>query len=281
MPNNFRLLTRVGATQAWTPTYLGPNLLKAWWNSDDHGTVRMTDDGGGLISSWVDRQGGLALTGTTTLRPTWGAASWAPTGAATGSAVVSASGNRLQALTMGNVPTGATAGEIWTLIQLAQNNPIGTACPFGYGGTSGATSRQHFFFSSGGFPHVRLNDGTNSVSSTDSPVAAQGYCLIGSFWSGTTAACRINGADMTPASGTIATLNTGTTTVRMCTTAGNSFTFIGPIKQVLVTATLTTAQRQLMEGYLAWSGWPTGPAASSFPLPITHPYYQRAPLIGN
>ena len=69
--STFRLRLQRSTPGLWSPYLLNPSVLKAWWNADDHGTSYMTDDGAGLISSWIDRIGNVAVTGTTTQRPTW------------------------------------------------------------------------------------------------------------------------------------------------------------------------------------------------------------------
>ena len=45
------------------PTDILGSPLKAWWDADDWGNASLvTDDGSGLISSWKDRVGSMALT---------------------------------------------------------------------------------------------------------------------------------------------------------------------------------------------------------------------------
>jgi hypothetical protein len=257
---------------AWSPYNLGrPALSSAgWWCADDHAnSALITDDGGGLISSWKDRLNQLALTGATTFRPTWGATSW--NGVKQG--IVGNAASRLQAVSTGVLPVGAVAGEVWMAVQLAQNNPIPTSAPMGYGATSGATARTCSFSSSGGVPRYIVTDGATSLLDLNASFAAQSYGIIGAYWSGTTEGGRVNGIDTSPLTQTIATLNTGTALVRLFTAVGGGAGWAGAVRHYLILPLLTPALRLIMEGWLVWDCFPNG----NNPLPPSHPYKFAAP----
>jgi hypothetical protein len=82
---------------------------------------------------------------------------------------------------------------------------------------------------------------------------------------------RANGAATTPASAVIAALNTSTT--RFVIGASSSLTAFANVvvRHVFVTTTLTTLQRQQLEGWMAWDASLTGL------LPAGHPYKSARP----
>ena len=239
-----------GFLRAWTPYDLGPGCLSAWWSADDHGTARMTDDGAGLISNWVDRAQGLALTATTTARPTW--ASTAFNGAKAG-LTFDGTANALVTTTLTGLPTGAVDGEIWVVCQSTRTSvDSATYCAVRYGGTADGAFRglSRSRPSANGRAKVDVSsvEGANTLIDTalDADVAL--LSMRGKF-SGTTLAQDVNGAAATPGSATgVTTLNTGTTRLRVGSgisgSAGNFWK--GPIRHVLILRGLLPAKEEAL-----------------------------------
>jgi len=249
----------------WVPTDLGTQLV-AWWRAQDY--TLMVDDGSGLISSWKDYIGGLTVTATTTARPTWSATSF---NSSYPGLTFDGSANCFVATSFGALPTGSTAGEIWCVATqtVAQ---IGYVCS--YGGTAGGTLRRAgvnaTFHPNGGDGTTALADsGTNLVSSP---------AIWGIQFSGTTANGWINGTAFNSNPTTIGSLNTLTTRLRIGSNNGSSAaSFFGGVGSdiLVVSPTLSTANRQNLEGYFAWArGMQT--ASNSF-LPASQPYRYAPP----
>jgi len=250
----------------WMPTDLGA-ALKAWWNADNHALPLMTDDGAGLISNWVDRAGGMAVTGTTTARPTWASNSF---NSAYAGLTFDGVANTLVSTALTTLPTGATAGEMFAV---ASNTDPGTAALYivRYGGGAASTDRA-LGKANGASARWRALDATVTTDVVN-PLFTGPHFGRGE-WSGTTQVSSIDGGAGTgPATGTIATLNTGTTRLRIGAAAGTSAAgwWIGVIRHVLVTTTLTTLQRQQMEGWMAWN------SGLQSLLPAAHPYKSARP----
>lgn len=246
----------------WTPWNLGP-ALKAWWSADDHGTLRMVDDGAGLISSWTDRVSGIAVAGTTTARPTWASNSF--NSAYAGLTFDGVANNLGLTPVPASIPTGAVAGNIFVLFSnvLVANGRI-----LNYG-TDGGNARSLGTVSSGG---ARLSLTTELVSLTDTVTNFAGNHIAGAEWAGTTQSGWIDGTAITPPSGTIATLATATGGLRMGgRSQGATLLGKGVFRHGFITTQLTTLQRQQLEGWLAWD---VGLASL---LPAGHPYKAARP----
>jgi hypothetical protein len=258
-----RLKARAGARSLWTPHVLSRSILKAWWSAEDHGTQNMTDDGSGLISNWVDRIGGLAVTAVTTARPTWSSNAFNGKPALT----FDGAANCFVATALANLPTGAAPGEIWGVCQegvLAANGAV-----FRYGG-GGETTRAIV-----GQPNfqAQANDGATNNADTG-PNLLSAPSIVSAAFAGTTLNGWINGLSFTGNPTTIPTLNTGTARLRIGANNSGSATnlFAGVIADILVIAgTLSTADRQRLEGYLAWKDVMQGS------LPLLHPYRSFRP----
>jgi hypothetical protein len=256
---------RGAAVVPWVPTDLGVKL-KGFWNTDDHGTALMTDDGAGVISSWKDRVASLNCTATTTQRPIWAATSFNSTFAGM---TFDGTANLMGSAGIGSLPSGATAGEVWVLCsQLVPGATTGAKHIAAYG-LGGGAGRIIYRVSSGGVNRVTFFDGTAAL--TDTVVDFSGVTIVGGSWSGTTLAGRINGAASNPATAVIGSLATGTQRLCLATNAG----FANPgncvLRFLLVTTTLTLAEQQKVEGWMAWNGGGTAK------LPGGHPYKLVAP----
>lgn len=244
----------------WQPTDLGTSLV-AWWNADDHGTSKMTDDGSGVISAWNDRIANVATSATTTARPTWGASSYNGLAGVTFDAVA----NTMTGTTLTALPTGATAGEVWCAFNGTSQAAISSM--FVYGG-AGAVARW-LRRTSTNQPNVL--DGTTSV--TGSVNAANGYHVIGGNFSGTTMNGIFDGTLITGSPATTATLATSTSRIRIGAGSSSSASnfFLGVVRHCFVTLILTPFQRQQLEGWCAWD------SKQAIILPSYHPFRSIAP----
>jgi hypothetical protein len=237
--------------------------LSAMWSAEEYRL--MTDDGAGLISNWKDRVSGLAVTATTTARATWGAASF---NSAYPGLTFDGSANCYVATSFAALPTGATAGEIWAVGTAVSSANAGYCAAYG---TSGAATDRSVRHGTASDTAVISDGSTASTGPASSPLTSP-FILCGQ-WSGTAMTGFVNGNAFAGNPATIATLNTGTTRLRIGALNGTSAAsfFQGVLALVAVTSVVSsTAQRQKMEGFLAWKyGLQT--AAGSF-LPSGHPY---------
>ncbi len=203
------------------------SALTHWWDARDHGTSRMVDDGAGLISSWTDRIAGLALTGTTTQRPTWSATAL---GSAYDGLTLNGSTNRLRAAATTGLPSGTTRSIVGALCAPAA---LATMITFGHGDAIGyrrcgftnqsGSIRQHLATASG----VTLN-GTQQFTSGQ-PVWLWWY------FDSICRQRRFGDMGASTLSTTLAT-GTGTTCIGANTAASPGNFFNGVISQVLVLA---------------------------------------------
>lgn len=266
--SQLRLKAKINPSRSPVTVHYDPEValgsaLKAYWEAADYGTSRVTDDGGGLISSWKDRKLGLDLVAATTARPIYstdyvnGEPAFLFDGVANFMRVASTTG----------LPTGADAGQIWVL-----HEGIGTTSALtfiaSYGGATSGTQRR--LGRSNGSERLAVSDATTNTNATGNEgliTAGAGHMSMGR-WSGTTQEGR-NRGQVTPAATTIATLNTGTT--RATIGANNSNTaasfWNGAITAILITDdTLTLTQRQQLES------WGYRRAGHLDYLPDDHPF---------
>jgi hypothetical protein len=262
---NAPALRSAAAVPAWEPiTGLGSSL-KAWWDAGDHGTARMTDDGAGLISSWTDKVGGLALTGTTTARPTWGAASY---NSAYAGVTLDGTANQLNNATYTSLPTGATAGNIILLMSQTSGTTF-LGFFFGYGSDAVGRVLYRNYISA----TSRLTVSNSAANLTDTIVAFNGNHIVVGEWAGTAMSGWLDGTAITPPSAVVGALATPTVGfARMgARLQANTFFAKGVIRHCFVTTQLTTLQRQQLEGWLAWDTTLTSL------LPAGHPYKSVRP----
>lgn len=234
-------------TAPWTLDRLGAALL-ADWNADD-----LAD---GAVTTWTDAASSLAPTqGTADARPVKAADSF------NGRAGVTFDGtdDELTLSSVTTIPTGSTAGEIWALVSF--NSSANVEQVISYGGTGSATNRQLRKGAS------NLINGSDGAATATGP-SCVGPHIVGLSFKGTALNGWMDGTAFSGNPTTIATLNTGTTRLRIGanvgTTAGQ---FLGGvIRRIIVTAELTTDQRQRVEGFLALEG------GIQTNLPVDHPY---------
>lgn len=223
----------------------------------------MTDDGSGLISNWVDRKGGLAVTATTTARPTWGAASF---NSVYPGVTFDGVANALTAASTGNLPVGSTAGNLAAVFSIPSAGIAnGRIITMGSSGSNSRDLRQ----GSAGKPTV--SDGSTTISSSAGTNFSP-LILVGD-WSGTTEDGWINGAALSGNPTTISSLNTGNSRVRLGANPAVSPSGFGAMVLVdaLVTTLVSAADRQKLEGYFAWK------YAFQSSLTAGHPYAGKAP----
>lgn len=252
------------AVAPFNPLHLGAKL-KAWWDADDHGTARMTDDGAGLISMWEDRVGAMQVTATLTARPTWTANALSSEPGLT----FDGTADCLVSTVLTTIPTGSTAGEIWAL--LSQDFAAGTAgvkAVVRYGDNSQDRALTRGVVSA---TNRLLITGTQNLF--DTVIDFSGIHVVSGAWSGTTETGRIDGRATNPASAVITSLNTATTRFRIgsnVAVAASNF-WSGAMRHVLVTTTLTSGEREQLEAFLAWE------CGEESLLPSGHPYENDPP----
>lgn len=246
----------------WSPKSIPRSNLRHWWCAEDYASL-MTDDGAGRISSWTDRVGGQAVTGTTTARPTYGAAAF---NAAYPGLTFDGVANTLAWATLSGQLvsiTAASAGELWAVYNTPVTPPASMRIA-GYGGTSGATMRQIGATTSA----VLVYDGATTCLGG----APAGYHITGGAWHGTVEEGRDNGTAL--ANSTIATLNTGTTRLRLgasTLTTASQFAAMVLSDVIIIAGTLSTLDRQRLE---AWFAWNRGLQSI---LPSDHPFKLQRP----
>lgn len=254
-----RLKGHWGKRDLWSPLVLSRSVLKAWWSADDLAASSVT--------TWTDRINAIAITATSTAIPTWSATGWTISGTSLGAAKagVTADGvaNCLVSTSITALPTGSVGGEIWTLFD--KTSQATAAASLRYGTSSNSNSRGV------GYTNVNASQVTDGTVNLTGP-AAVGKSILGGMWSGTTESGRLNGSAFS-STGTISTLATGTTRLRMfASNSGSAANFAqGTLRHCLVTTGLSLADEQRMEGYLAWDG-----GLQSL-LPSDHPYKNSPP----
>lgn len=193
-------------------TYFDKNGLVAWIDARTYPT-HMTDDGGGLLSSVVDRVGGIVFTASGSGRPTYNAALYNGNGG-----IVGDGANTF--LTAASVPaalSGASIGEIWILGTCTSGSAaVGVFCSIG--GTGAATKREVRKSAS---YKTQVTDGSTTESDTRVSLVDQTVVIRVQFL-GTQMNMWINDFACATNPTSIATLATGTTRWRLL--ANNSTT---------------------------------------------------------
>lgn len=260
-----RLALHLGHHDGWSPYRLPRSIFNAWWCADDHGiALLMTDDGAGLISSWTDRIGKLAITAATSARPTYGAAVF---NSAYAGLTHDGIANCLVSTTLTTLPTSSTAG--WAMVLVSSTSVAALAQIMTYGGTANGTLRslRQTSGNSG-----QASDGTTGTAGPAN-VFVGAHMLYGD-WSGTAENCYVDGTIAASSPATIGSLNTGTTRIRLGASNGTSAAnfYNGIVRHCLIgTGTLSTANRQRLEGWLAWDSNLTSVLPSSHPYKLVRP----------
>lgn len=255
-------VSRGAAPVLWQPTDLGSDL-KVWWNADDTTT--------GAVATWTSRVGSLAPTAAAGLQPASGPTSF---NSAYRGVVFDGTDDCLVGTSFGSMPVGATAGEIWSVAEFTGGAALAVGRPtLKYGSGAGtATNRALQRNTVSSVNRYTVTDGLTLLQDT---VVALTLPFIGcAWWSGTTQGGRLNGQDMTPATGTIPTLNTTATRYRIgAQNAASALGFwLGPIRHIMVTLLLSSTNREKMEGWCAWDSGLTGTLVAGHPYKSAPPY---------
>lgn len=243
-----------------TPFNIGSGLVAEWWSAQDIGL--MINDGAGLISNWISRVSGLAVTATTTARATYGATSF---NTSYPGLTFDGTANCYVTTTLATLPTGATETWLWLVGTQTAGQTTNT-------GAYGSTGANDVTIGGSAAFKGRITDGTTVSVDGGSNVVSSPFLLCGQ-WVSTTQNGWVNGTALTTNPATITTINTGTTRLRIG--AGNGVSasqfFGGVLSDFMVTKALSTLQRQQIEGYLAWN------RGLVSVLPTNHPYKGAPP----
>jgi hypothetical protein len=284
---------------AWTPADLGANLA-LWLDADDADTITLN---GSTVAQWSDKSGG----GRHVTMPT---AANQPTYAATGlngrPALLFETNAKFLARPDGNPTLGTTdlsaidAGDTFAVfavgdggdgnsqyqaaggragVMVGKGGGIANAGTFVLGlathdGSNNALDPPRWFGQFNGYAGTGVQNNPNWNAGTLSTPA-----VVGVVWDGTTVTGTLDGTTWANAGpiGTAANQNSAFRIGGMGTSvAGNSTTGGGNSKAsevVICDAALTAADRQKLEGYLAWK-W--GLEAN---LPADHPYKTNPPTV--
>lgn len=233
--------------------FLGSDLV-AWWDADSRYWASkggLTDDGGGLISSWRDIVGGYAATGTTTARPTFSPAAFA----GSPGLMFDGTANTLtstDAALMAALPSGATPVEFWVLVQQdlpTTDTTIRLAASYGQ---SGSTNTK--FVGRTGSGNVNrgrgsTGDGAASISRAGTIVDLSSRHVIRWQVGATLSTLTIDGIP----EGSVGVVPSGTNTrfrigAGASTTAANFWQ--GPIAAVLATQALNDTKAAALQAWL-------------------------------
>lgn len=249
------------APALWTPSNLGAALV-AWWDPSDTAHITFNT---GTVASWVDRAGGNALIQATGAnQPGWSAT------ALNGAPGLTFNGSQAVRAATTTLPSGTAASTISVSAQLTVNASFQR--PFYQGGTVG-----------GQFRVVQANIGNHFVIG----VVNSGI-TFSQDWTGTNRFVVFgvtNGAQTMFVDGTSAgtsadAVATSSTSLAVGGDPSGANNWQGVVQQIVVTnATLSTNQRQCLEG---WESWIDGKTGGN--LPTANPYsstgtLHRAPLV--
>lgn len=256
----------------WTPSNLGGGLIM-WLDADDTTTIILN---GSTVSQWSDKSGNNnhATQSTASLQPAYNATYTSPATPPRGSSVpaivTSATGqNFVTPVTL----NGLSGYNIYAV--LARTGNLSAGIPSLLAGTVHSTSatanRLQWKTSS--------NDAllaTQALSSLATPasgsVTTNVFAIAGTAWDGSVANVTLNGT-VSANSASPFTSGFDTTALYLLGHPGNTTRgFIGATLEFVMASTyLSVADRQKLEGYLAWHWNLQGN------LPVTHPYFSSPP----
>ncbi len=247
----------------WSPTRLGQ--LAAWWNADDLVT--------GAVTTWTDRIGGLAPTqGTGSLQPVKAATSF---NSAYGGVTFDGTDDFLLIANTGSLPTGTASSEIHALATsaaLAADATIRSI--FSYGGPAANAGRRLGRTSSGTVNQAHVIDVTTALTDNGVTNPFNSSAIVSGKWDAATEYGFMQGlAFSTPSTADSFSTTTTRSTIGGSTAASPSTLFWnGVIRHIFVIAgVLSTADRQRLEGWMAWDTNLTSL------LPVGHPYKLQRP----
>lgn len=189
------------------------------------------------LDAWNERHGGaLTLTqGTVANQPAWNILTgWRGNGAAT---TFDGVDDFMSVAVTTDLPSGASAGEIWLLVnQLVEATTTDALTVFGYGGTTAGTFRAVQRLVVDGVNRVAVTDGT--VTITDDGVDFSGPHVIRAWWDGSLMGLAIDGRDV---GSTALVPATGTAIVSIAkATSGTGATWGGEVLEIMVGTGLCT-----------------------------------------
>lgn len=235
-----------GSATGWSPAALGASLL-GWWDAERSDKIALS---GSAVTSWTDLVGGYAATQSVgASRPLYSATSFNNRPGLTFDGL-----DDELTLSSAPFPVGASAGEIWLLLDQLTPGADATSRPLlAYGGGSSATARRVQRISSAGTNRGQylVGDGAAPVSSTETTVNLSGPVLIRAETSPTQSRLHVNGV-----AGGLATVVPATGSVRFrmgATDAGTSPSgaFGNMVfNSVIITGALTEPQKTSLETFL-------------------------------
>lgn len=243
----FRDLLMATTAQAggtnFVPADLGASLTAYW---DANRSDLMTDDGGGLISSWRDSVGAYDAIAAGAARPTYSATGF------NGHPVISGDGvaNELTlAPVPAGIPIGATPCEAWWLVDQktlpgdTTNRVIG-----GYGGTTAAVSRRLVRVVASGVNRARITDTGTNLNNTS--VDFSGRHVVRLIATGTTVNIEVDGVAAAGAAQISAVTNPRFRFFADTAATAAAFAAVG-IAACAITLPLTAGQAVAMYAYLS------------------------------
>lgn len=248
----------------WTPLNLGSTLVE-WWDAQD--TAKMTFNSGN-VASWTGEKAGIVVSQATAAnQPIYSAT------ARNGKPGLTFDGVRtLLSASSPGLPATATA---YSAAVAAYSNNSGFRVVLAWDGASGNAARREIGEAGGSpFDAYFFTCGAMSAdgvlwNGADKFLYGQGDGV------GTLTSITDGGAPVTAAYTPAAADATSAVSIG-ATTAGSAM-WLGVIQQVLImSAVLTTSQRQKLEG---WESWYDGKAGTN--LPGGHPYKSRAPYVSD
>lgn len=265
---------------AWTPANLPGVAL--WWDASDTSTITVVDDAGtNRVSQWVDKVGGIALTGNTSADmdglPEYDG------DAINGITVVGFSGKRV--LSFEGACTGITGTDQFTILTVHETNNVGVPHNFmRFGSDDGIGSTAVTWLD--GFTRLESSGSQvfDDATLTNGDVIIQVVTATGP--NGDNIAYHLNGTELTP-------LSTGNANAR--TTADESIDIGGGRNADISTGGFPTANQVsdakvlavvIVEGALSdvdrqrFEGWAAHLAGITSKLPASHPFKAAAPETG-
>ena len=249
------------APTLWSPIQLSP---AAWWDASDSTTITLN---GSTVSQMNDKSGNARnlVQATAALQPTF------TTNGLNGLSTLTFASTGNVMTTSANFPL--TGNATFSVFYVYRKTTATNGTLFGWGTTSAALGAFGFYDDNtfAGFAYAGANTYFVSVPSNNVWNLMSYTKAAGAI--NTTSTSFLNGTDNTVAGSSTSTPNILSNLFALGRWADFSAAFIGNIAEMIITSTTaTTAERQQVEGYLAWK-W--GLVAN---LPSTHPYKNSPPF---
>ena len=245
----------------WTPSELG-SAVKVWWDASISSTITHSS---GAVSSWASRVGSItADQSTADYKPTYSATVLNSRPGIT----FDGSNDILTFSATTGLPSGGDASVIF-LVGKSNVSDDGIAVYFGYGDVSGSGKYRIVYAYSGS--EIRGDYHGGGVNSTVSCYSSSRVSVFESTGTPDSSLTIDGGTPITDASHTYNTVLTGGA---IGARFDSSYYAYFTIQECgIISGTITTSDRQKLEGYLAWK-W-----GVNSNLPSGHPYYSAAPTV--